>query len=277
MLSRILSTLTSVRVTVSYATVLAAVGTTLLIMGPRAGDVVVSHMSTNLHNLARGHVATLIGSLFVTSDGFIYVWLPGLVCLLALAELLWRGRRLILVFGLGHLGATLFVAVGLTAAIRFGWLPISVARASDVGISYGAMAILGALTAAIPTRWRAAWVGWWLAVGVISATVGGDDFTNSGHLVALLIGMVLSTRFPSTPRWTAVQYVLLVIGAAFAFMVLVHVELSLVTAPIAGLLGATTGHYIARWWRSRRLHQSDPRPAAMMSRDIVGTRPEAGI
>ena len=112
----------------------------------------VSQMSTNLHNLARGQFATLVGSAFVTSSGFIYVWLPGLICLLALAELFWRGGRLILAFGLGHVGATLIVAVGLAAAIRFGWLPISVARASDVGISYGAVAVLGALTVAIPAR-----------------------------------------------------------------------------------------------------------------------------
>lgn len=257
MFSRMLSTLTQVRVTVSYAAVLAAVATTLLIMGPRVEAVVVSQLSTNLHNLARGHFVTLVGSVFVTSDGFIYVWLPGLVCLLALAELLWRGRRLILVFGLGHLGATLIVALGLTAAIRFGWLPISVAHASDVGISYGAVAIVGALTAAIPGRWRGAWVGWWLAVGVLSVSVGGD-FTNTGHLVALMIGMVLSARFPSTPRWTSAQLVLLVIGVAFAYLVLAHSELPLVAAPIAGLVGAMTGHCIRRCRRGHRLHRSNP-------------------
>ena len=60
----------------------------------------------------------------------------------ALAELFWRSGRLILAFGLGHVGATLIVAVGLAAAIRFGWLPISVAHASDVGMSYGAVAVL---------------------------------------------------------------------------------------------------------------------------------------
>jgi hypothetical protein len=154
MLSRVLSRLSLVRVTVGYAAMLIVVATTLVILGPRVEDAVVSHMSTNVHNLARGHFATLVGSVFVTSSGFIYVWLPGLICLLALAELFWRGGRLILAFGLGHVGATLIVGVGLAAAIRFGWLPISVARASDVGISYGAVAVLGALTVAIPARWR---------------------------------------------------------------------------------------------------------------------------
>ena len=161
MLSRVLSRLSPVRVTVGYSATLVAVASTMLMLGPRVENAVVSHMSTNLHNLARGHFATLVGSAFVTSNGFIYVWLPGLICLLALAELFWRSGRLILAFGLGHVGATLIAAVGLAAAIRFGWLPISVAHASDVGISYGAVAVVGALTMAIPPRWRPGWIGWW--------------------------------------------------------------------------------------------------------------------
>jgi hypothetical protein len=192
-------------------------------------------MSTNLHNLARGQFATLIGSVFVTSSGFMYVWLPGLICLLALAELFWRSGRLILAFGLGHVGATLIVAGGLAAAIRFGWVPISVARASDVGVSYGAVAVLGALTVAIPASWRPEWIGWWVAVAVLAA-FAGDDFTNAGHLVALIIGMSLSVRFRVVARWTPMRSVLLAIGAAFGYLVLAN-ELPMALAPIAGLLG----------------------------------------
>ena len=66
------------------------------------------------------------------------MWLPGLVCLLGLAELLWRSGRLVVAFAVGHVGATLLVAVGLTAAVELGWLPLSVTRATDVGMSYGA-------------------------------------------------------------------------------------------------------------------------------------------
>lgn len=164
MLSQVLSRLSLVRVTVGYAAMLVGVATTLLMLGPRVEGAVVNHMSTNLHNLARGQHATLIGSVFVTSSGFIYVWLPGLICLLALAELFWRSGRLILAFGLGHIGATLIVVGGLAAAIRFGWVPMSAALASDVGMSYGAAAVLGALTIAIPASWRPGWIGWWLAI-----------------------------------------------------------------------------------------------------------------
>jgi hypothetical protein len=263
MLSRVLSRLSLVRVTVGYAAMLVAIATTLLILGPRVEDAVVSHMSTNLHNLARGHFATLIGSVFVTSSGFIYVWLPGLICLLALAELFWRSGRLILAFGLGHVGATLIVAVGLAVAIRFGWLPISVARASDVGISYGAVAVLGALTMAIPLRWRPGWIGWWLAVALLAA-FAGKDFTNVGHVVALIIGMGLSARFRVVARWTPVRYVLLAVGAAFGYLVLAS-ELPPAIAPFAGLLGALVAHGAAHRWHSRRVPPPPRLPVAALS------------
>lgn len=249
MLSRVLPRLSLVPVTVGYSAMLVGIATTLLVLGPRVEDDVVSHMSTNLHNLAHGHFATLIGSVFVTSDGFMYVWLPGLMCLLAVAELLWRSGRLMLAFGLGHVGATLIVAAGLAAAIRFGWLPISVAHASDVGMSYGAVAVLGALTTAIPARWRSGWIGWWLGVALL-AVVAGDGFTDAGHCVALMIGMLLAARFRAAARWTPVRCVLLAIGAAFGYLMLAH-ELPPVIAPISGLLGALVAHALASIWRGR--------------------------
>src|SRR6201992_349054 len=158
----IMSRLARVRITLGYALALATVRVALVVLGPRVHDRVVRLASTNLHNLAHGHLGTLFGSAFVTDAGPIWFWLPCLVCLLALAELIWRSGRLALVFVTGHVGATLLVAAGLTAAIELGWLPLSISRASDVGVSYGALAVLGALTAAVPRRWRPVWLGWGL-------------------------------------------------------------------------------------------------------------------
>jgi hypothetical protein len=256
MVSRICSSLVAVRVTAAYAVTLLLVATTLLVLGPRVQDRVVSHLSTNLHNLAHGHLGTLLGSAFVTADGQVYVLLPGLVCLLALAELLWRSGRLVLAFALGHIGATLIVAVGLAAAIKFGWLPISIARTSDVGLSYGAMAVLGTLTAAIPPRWRPAWIGWWLAVALV-VVASGADFTAAGHTVALMLGMLLSTRFRAATHWTLVRLVLLAGGVAVGYLMLIGV--SLPAAPVAGSTGmlvALIAQWVARRWRSRRVYQS---------------------
>ena len=221
------------RVTAAYAVVLVGVSLTLKLLGPHARDAVVSRMSTNLHNLRHGHMGTLVGSAFVDDSGAIYVWLPGLVCLLALGELIWRSRGLVVAFAVGHIGATLIVAVGLAAALEAGWLPMSVARASDVGVSYGAVCVLGALTASIPPRWRAVWIGWWLGVAVAAAS--GADFTAFGHILALLLGIRLSFQLPLTAHWIPTRVALLFVSVAFGYFVLSG---SLMVAPVAGLAGA---------------------------------------
>ncbi len=221
------------RVTAAYTAMLLAVSVTLTALGAHTRAAVVSEMSTNLHNLAHGHLGTLVASAFVSDGGDVYLWLPGLVCLLALGELIWRGRGLLITFAVGHIGATLILAVGLVAAVETGWLPFSVARATDVGSSYGAACVLGALTASMPLRWRPAWIGWWLGIALV-ATLDAD-FTAFGHVLALLLGMGLSFRLPSIARWTPVHAALLVVGAAFGYFVLSG--WSSLVAPVGGLTG----------------------------------------
>jgi hypothetical protein len=226
----------SVRVTATYAVILLAIYLVLTALGPHAHEVAVSRMSTNVHNLGRGHLGTLIGSAFVDDGGDLFFWLPGLACLLALGELMWCGRGLLVAFAVGHIGATLIVAVGLVAAIETGMVPISVARASDVGISYGAMCVLGAFTAAVPARWRGVWAGWWLGTAVVAAA--GADFTAVGHVVALLLGMGLSFRMRPVASWTPLHQALLVVGVTFGYLLLAGPSLM---APAGGLAGALIG------------------------------------
>ncbi|WP_231973835.1 MULTISPECIES: rhomboid-like protein [unclassified Mycobacterium] len=242
----------SLRVTSAYAVLLIAVYAGLNALGPHARHVAVSRMSTNLHNLARGHLGTLIGSAFVDDGGELCLWLPGLVCLLALGEMLWRSMGLLITFAVGHIGATLIVAVGLVAAVQSGWLPFSVARASDVGISYGAVCVLGALTASLPPRWRAAWVGWWLGTATLAAVAADFDFTAAGHVVALLLGMGLSFRLRATTAWTPVHLALLVVGGTFGFFL---VSGPSVLAPCGGLAGAAVA-----WVATRNRVSAGPPP-----------------
>jgi hypothetical protein len=246
MVSALWSGLARMRVTVSYAVILIGVTTTLSVLGPTAADRVIRHASTNLHNLNHGHVGTLLGSAFVVDAGAPYVWLPGLICLMALAELLWRSRRLVVAFAVGHVGATLLVAVGLTAAVKLSWLPVSITRAEDVGMSYGATAVLGTLTGAVPRRWRATWIGGWLAVGLAVVWVS-SDFTDVGHAVALALGMVVATRFGRPGPWTATRVVLLVVGGAFGFLILANTGPSMLVAAICGASGALLGALLG-WW-----------------------------
>lgn len=226
----------SVRVTAAYAVILLAVYLILAALGPHAHAVAVSRMSTNVHNLGRGHLGTLIGSAFVNDGGDLFFWLPGLVCLLALGELMWCGRGLFVTFAVGHIGATAIVAVGLVAAIETGMLPASVARASDVGISYGAVCVLGAFTAAIPARWRGVWAGWWLGTAAVVAV--GADFTAVGHVVALLLGIGLSFRLRPAASWTPLHQGLLIVGMTFGYLLLAGPSLM---APVGGLAGALIG------------------------------------
>jgi hypothetical protein len=236
------------RVTAAYTVVLVGVSLTLKLLGPQAREAAVSHMSTNLHNLRHGHMGTLVGSAFVDDSDAIYVWLPGLVCLLALGELIWRSRGLVVAFAVGHIGATLIVAVGLAVALEAGWLPMSIARASDVGVSYGAVCVLGALTASIPPRWRAVWIGWWFGVALVAAL--GGDFTAFGHILALLLGIRLSFQLPSTAHWTPLRVALLSISIAFGYFVLSG---SLMVAPGAGLAGVLIALLASRVLRPDRI------------------------
>src|SRR3954447_16233230 len=121
MLLRLLAPLARIRVTASYAVIVTGVTVALYALGPQAQDRVIRHVSTNLHNLSHGRFGTLLGSAFVIDAGPIYIWLPGLFCLLALAELTLRSGRLVVAFAAGHIGATLMVAAGLTAAVELGW------------------------------------------------------------------------------------------------------------------------------------------------------------
>jgi hypothetical protein len=232
--------LARVRVTVGYAVTLVVVAAILVELDPVVQDRIVLHASTNLHNLRHGHVGTLLGSAFVVDAGPVLYWLPGLVCLLALGELLWRSRRLVVAFAVGHVGATLLVAAGLWAAVSHGWLPRSVTGATDVGMSYGATAVLGALTPTIPRHWRPAWIGWWLAVAV-TAVVAGADFTNVGHLLALVLGMLVATGFGTPHPWTLPLVLLLAIASAFGVLVIANEPGMLLPAAVAGVAGATFG------------------------------------
>jgi hypothetical protein len=267
--ARTLAGVAAVRVTTAYAVALVAVSTTLTMLGPHAQDAVVIRMSTNLHNLARGRLSTLVGSAFVHDGGHVYAWLPGLVCLLALGELIWRSGGLLIAFAVGHIGATLLVAVGLVAAIEANWLPISVARASDVGVSYGAVCVLGALTASIPLRWRPLWIGWW--VGITVAAALGTDFTPFGHILALLLGIGLSFRLRSLARWTPIHLVLLIVGVGYSYFLVSGPSLVATTGGLVGALIAVLTVSALRSRNSHRVGQSEPKrrlPGRMPPRHV---------
>jgi hypothetical protein len=262
-----MSRLLRVRVTAAYGSILLAVNVTLAALGPVAQDRVFRHASTNLHNLSHGHLGTLLLSAFVVDAGAIALWLPALLCLLGLAELLWRSTRLVVAFTVGHVGATVLVAAGLAAAVSWGWTSGTVTRAIDVGMSYGAVAVLGALTAAIPHHWRPAWIAWWAAVGITVVAVA-RDFTDVGHFVALTLGMLVANRFGVPRPWTGVRVALLFVAASFGFMVIAN---SAVEMMLAAPCGAAAVVMVEAAIRLRRLSEHDNR-AGQQRRVDVGQR-----
>lgn len=227
-----------IRVTLLYGAALFVVAQVLFHLGPRVQYEVIREASTNLHNLGQGRLHTLIGSIFVNEAGPMYIWLPGLMAVLALGELLWHRRRLVVAFAVGHLGATLIVAVALAAAVATGLLSRSISDAADVGMSYGAVGVLGTFTAAIPVRWRPTWIGWWISVAVASIALSGGDFTNAGHAIALMLGMAAGRRFGEPRQWTPTRCALLAVATAFGYLLLGYNEMSLAMPAGFGAVGA---------------------------------------
>ncbi|MFI5779165.1 rhomboid-like protein [Nocardia sp. NPDC051570] len=213
---------------VTYAYVALLVGVTVWLseMNDSAQSKFMLHASTNLHNLLRGHFGTLFSSAFVIGDtSTSLLIIPLLLSLLALAELRFGAWQLIRIFLAGHIGATLLVAVGLWVAVESDWLPIDITRAEDVGISYGAMALIGAFYALIPVRWRPTWAITWIAVAV-AGVVMGRTFTNVGHLLSVVIGLlagfwVLRTGRPALPRLSWFEIALLVTASGLGYLMLV--------------------------------------------------------
>lgn len=190
----VLRTASRIRVTIVYLATLWLVDMVLDAVSGATRSVVVLRTSTNLANLAHGRMSTLVTSAFVHESPFIAREWVVLGVLLAAAEWSWGSRRLIAVFLAGHVGATLIVAAGLTASISMRWLPQSLAHSSDVGMSYGLMAVGGGLTGRLPRLLRPVWAACWLA-DVTVALVSGQTFTEAGHLIAFSIGLVVAASW----------------------------------------------------------------------------------
>ena len=196
---------------VTLAYVAAATVTTALLasLGDHVDDHVLLAVSTNLHQLGHVPLRVLLASAFWLGSGWtdLLLWaaLFGLVVLPV--ELRLGSRRTLVAFAAGHVGASLLVAGGLWLALRLNSVDPAVARAKDVGASYGFLAVAAVAACLLPTRLRPAYLGLLCGYVVLGVATSGS-FTDYGHLTATAIGLacyplvrpVTSRRCPQPSR-----------------------------------------------------------------------------
>jgi Rhomboid-like protein len=146
--------------------------------------------STNLDNLGAHPVDVLFRSAFWSGTTVFLPLLFVFVVILAPAEA-WLGTfRLILIFALGHVGATLATAVAISHGFFSAPGQSGIARTTDVGISYGTVCVAAVLTYRLPKRWRAPYAAVLVLVFALAAFVVSPTFTDFGHFVSVLIGLL---------------------------------------------------------------------------------------
>lgn len=156
--------------------------------GPNLSQHLLQTQSTNLANLRHHPIHVLFTSAFWLDDGIGLVLIAEFALILAPAER-WLGTaRTVLVFALGHVGATAITAIFIAIEAQHGLAPRSLAHTIDVGASYGLVAVGTAYTHRIsPPRRRIVVVV--LFVILLASVADSATFTDFGHVFAALIGL----------------------------------------------------------------------------------------
>lgn len=183
---------------------LAALGLTTWILagaGSRLTLALLRDMSTNLHQLRAEPMTVLVRSAFWATPVEMVGWLF-LFTLVAAPIEHWIGTRAwLLVFWVGHIGATLLVAVLLTVGVSSGRVPSSVVDTIDVGASYAFFCLAAVGTYGLRGRWRIAWAALIVAY-LAQAALTAPGFTSVGHGLAALIGFAIGPVFLRRPAAT---------------------------------------------------------------------------
>ena len=154
--------------------------------------------STNLKHLKSDPVTVLVTSAFWLTGAELWLWVVLFPLVLAPAER-WLGTlRTMVVFAVGHVGATIVTAAGLGFMIRHGLAPQRLRDVIDVGSSYGFCCVAAVFSYRLPGIRRWVWAAT-LLVGASVLVAWRDGFTDYGHLAAVVIGLCLYplTRAPS--------------------------------------------------------------------------------
>jgi hypothetical protein len=129
--------------------------------------------------------------MFWSGSAVVLPFIVLIALVLAPAEV-WLGtRRLIVVFVLGHVLATLATALAISQGYFISAADKGIDRTVDVGVSYGCFCVASILTYRLPARWRPAYAVTLLIVSGLLAFVLGGTFTDLGHFVSVILGLAL--------------------------------------------------------------------------------------
>jgi hypothetical protein len=184
----VLRRLGRLRVVPVYLALVLSVRAAMCLWAGAAGRTALVHAnSTNVANLLHGRFYPLLTSAVLVEGRACLPAVLGLGVVLGVAEQAWGAVAMVAVFVYGHLAATLLVFAGLVTGLALHRLDQDVAGAADVGPSYGALAVLGALLVSRglphPARWQVA-----AAAVALTVTLFDRTFTDAGHLASLLLG-----------------------------------------------------------------------------------------
>ncbi|MEN3304438.1 MAG: hypothetical protein V7603_640 [Micromonosporaceae bacterium] len=167
-------------------------------VSPALHDRLLLANSTNVVNLEHGRIWTLVTSVLLVDEQIHVAAVVQLLGLTAVAELLWGWRRLLEVFLAGNAVASCLVYALLRTGIQDKWFPGAVAGVDDVGTSYGAHTVSGAIALSLPVRARRVAVPLALLV-VVVPLVGEHTFTDVGHLLSTLVGFLAGYQMRRRP------------------------------------------------------------------------------
>jgi hypothetical protein len=169
-------------------------------------DTMALEASTNLPNLLSRPLQVLFASAFWVPSAWLFWPLAALLVLvIGAAERRLGGLRTVLLFVIGHVGATLVTLAGVAIGVAHGWLPAGLATAVDVGPSYG-LATVGAALLAGRTSPRSQLTLVLLITALALALALDRSPMDAGHLIAALLGL-LAAQARSAPGTTASRQV----------------------------------------------------------------------
>ncbi|WP_238782663.1 rhomboid-like protein [Streptomyces monomycini] len=173
---------------------------------PELVDRLLQASSTDVEHLAQAPLLVLVASALWIAGGPTSAYAVAFLIVLTALERRAGALRTAAVFFGGHVIATLATELPVGAAVALGHLPVGALHRLDYGISFGVMACTGALAGLLPgwARWPLLAGVTWFAVSNLLLSV--DPLSDSGHLLALVLGTCARPllRRPRRPRPTAI-------------------------------------------------------------------------